>query len=210
MFLVLEGIEGCGKTTQARLLVHWLEERGVACEHVREPGGLPLAEEIRRVLLESEDVPARSELLLMLAARAALVDRRVRPALDAGRIVVADRFDLSTLAYQAYGRGLPLEEVRRLNAFATGGLTPDLVLVLDVARAEADARRTRAGERPDRIERAGDAFHERVAEAYRLLASSEGNVERVEAGGVPEVVHEAVLAVLARRFPETFSSGPGS
>ncbi len=207
MFVVLEGIEGSGKTTQARLLSDWLRARGVAHLHVREPGGVPLSERIRSVLLDSDDVPARTELLLMLAARSALVERRIRPALEAGQVVIADRFELSTLAYQAYGRGLPEPEVRRLNAFATDGLQPSLTVVLDVPLEEGERRRREAGGRPDRIEQAGRSFHERVAEAYRLLAQTMENVEAVDASGPPEQVHAAVLERLRARFPETFPAG---
>lgn len=207
VFLVLEGVEGSGKTTQARLLAEWLAERGVAHLHVREPGGLPLSEEIRRLLLESEDVPARTELLLMLAARSALVEARIAPALAAGEVVVADRFELSTLAYQAHGRGLPVEEVRRLNAFATGGVRPDLTVVLDVPLEEGERRRRLAGGAPDRIERAGRAFHERVAEAYRLLATEVERVELLDATGSQQEVQLRLRRRLHARYPETFVAG---
>lgn len=207
MFIVLEGIEGSGKTTQARLLAEWLRARGIAHLHVREPGGVPLSERIRALLLESEEVPARTELLLMLAARSALVEERIRPALEAGKVVIADRFELSTLAYQAYGRGLSEAEVRRLNAFATGGLRPSLTLVLDVPQEVGERRRVEAGVRPDRIEQAGRSFHERVAGAYRLLARESDDVESLDARDSPERVHAAVLERLHARFPETFPAG---
>jgi dTMP kinase len=204
LFLVLEGVEGSGKSTQARLLAEWLLERDVSAFLCREPGGTALGEEIRALVLEGGAVPPRSELLLMLAARAVFVDEVVRPRLAEGQVVIADRYELSTYAYQGYGRGLPLEEVRQLNEFATGGLHPDLTLVLDVPLAEGELRREAAGRRSDRIERAGSAFHQRVAEAYRLLAEMEPDVELIDGVGRPTEVQAVILDRLRSRYPETF------
>ncbi|HEU5210446.1 MAG TPA: dTMP kinase [Longimicrobiales bacterium] len=208
MFLVLEGIEGSGKSTQARLLGEWLARQGRPHLVTREPGGTAVGEAIREVVLHGGDVTPRTELLLMLAARATFVTEVVAPALAEGRIVVADRFELSTLAYQAHGRGLPLDEVRRLNAFATGGLAPDLTIVLDVPASVGDARRTQRGA-ADRIERAGAAFHDRVNEAYRLLAASEPGVVALPAEATVEAVHASIVTLLASRFPETFNAAAG-
>ncbi|HEY8470009.1 MAG TPA: dTMP kinase [Longimicrobiales bacterium] len=209
IFICFEGIEGSGKSTQAALLAQWLAERGVPHRLVREPGGTAVGEEIRRLMLEGEDLPARAELLLALAARAVHVDEVLAPALAAGEVVVADRYELSTLAYQGYGRGLPLEEVRRANEFATGGLKPDITLLLDVPLAVGESRRRQAGREVDRIERAGEAFHRRVAEAYALLAETEPGVERVSATAGPAEVHAEILRRLRSRFPETFSLDAG-
>lgn len=209
MFIVLEGVEGSGKSTQARLLSEWLSARGIAHITTREPGGTRVGEEIRNALLHGGDVPARTELLLMVAARAALVDQVVRPALSRGEIVISDRYELSSLAYQGYGRGVPLEEVRRVNAFATGGLAPDLTLLLDIEPAEGVARQVRAGAGPDRIERAGESFHRAVARAYRLLSTAEAGVAVVPAAGSVEHVQAEIRAVLGERFPETFASAQG-
>lgn len=209
IFLVLEGTEGSGKTTQASRLAEWLAARGVPHLHVREPGGVPAAEQIRRVLLESDYLPPATELMLILAARAALVEQRIRPALAAGDVVVADRFELSTFAYQIYGRGLPDADVRRANALATGGLRPDVTLVLDVSIEIGEARRRDAGRTADRIENAGDDFHRRVAEAYRLLVTKEPDVESIDGSGTADAVHEEILARLRARFPETFQAGQG-
>ena len=204
VFVVFEGIEGSGKSTQARMLSEWLAARGVPHGRVREPGGTPVGEEIRRLILESDHLPARAELFLALAARALHVDEVLAPALAAGEVVVADRYELSTFAYQGYGRGLPLEEVRRMNELATGGLSPDVTLLLEVPVAVGEARRREAGRGADRIEGAGPAFHARVAEAYALLAETEPRVERVDATADPEQVHAEVLRRLNARFPETF------
>jgi dTMP kinase len=205
MFIVLEGVEGCGKSTQAQRLGDWLTARGIACRVTREPGGTQIGEEIRRALLHGgAEVPARTELLLMLASRAAFVEQVVTPALASGAVVIADRYELSSLAYQGYGRGLPLEEVRAANSFATGGLSPELTIVLEVEWAEAVARRGRTGAAADRIERAGDEFHQRVAEAYRLLSEREPGVEAVSGSGDVDSVHESIIRLLSSRFPETF------
>jgi dTMP kinase len=209
MFIVFEGIEGCGKSTQARLLAEWLASRGVDHVLTREPGGTQIGEEIRKALLHGGEMPARTELLLMLAARAAFVDDVVRPALERGAVVISDRYELSSLAYQGHGRGLPLDAVAEANAFATGGVKPDLTIVLEVSPAEGQTRRGRRGSAADRIERAGDAFHETVARAYRLLSSSDADVVSVDGTGPEESVQGAVLALLAARFPETFGRAQG-
>lgn len=209
VFIAFEGPEGAGKSTQVRRLDGWLRARGRDPLLTREPGGTAVAEDVRRLLLESESVAPRTELLLMLAARSSLVDAVIRPALASGRVVVTDRFHLSTLAYQGHGRGLPLADVARMNAFATGGLEPDLTILLDVEPETGALRKAEAGAGADRIERAGDAFHRRVAEAYRLLARDDERVERVDGSASPDAVHAAVVSLLRRRFPETFADGAG-
>lgn len=207
LFLVLEGIEGCGKSTQARLLAEYLTRHGIACTLTREPGGTPVGEAIRDILLHGQDLSAQTELLLMCAARAAHVAEIIRPALEAGSVVVSDRYALSTFAYQGAGRMLNPDDVERVNAVATGGLLPDLTIVVDVPWEVGAARR--AGSNEDRIESAGDAFHARVAKAYRLLSEGQDAVQPVDGVGSPEEVHERVLALLHRRFPETFPPEKG-
>lgn len=206
VFVVLEGVEGAGKTTQVRLLGEWLAERGIDHRLTREPGGTPVGEAIREVVLGRADldVPAESELLLILAARAAFVRDVVRPALARGEVVVADRYEASTFAYQGYGRGLELEAVRRLNAFATGGLRPDGLVVLDVPVSEGGARQRREGKAADRMEREGEAFLERVAEGYRSLVDGAPAARRVDAMGTPGAVQERVRDALRELLPETF------
>lgn len=205
-FIVLEGVEGSGKSTQIRLLSSWLSGLGVAHATAREPGGTAVGEAIRGVLLNQADlhVPAETELLLMLAARAAFVREVVRPALERGETVLADRFDLSTFAYQGFGRGLELDRVRDLNDYATGGLRPDLYLVLDLPADEGAVRQAREGKTLDRIEKAGAGFLERVRDGYRSLAESEGRAQLVNARGTPEDVHARLRTILQGTFPETF------
>lgn len=209
-FIVLEGVEGSGKSTQIRLLSAWLAQVGVPHVSTREPGGTAVGEAIRGVLLDREglEMPAETELLLMLAARAAFVREVVQPALDRGETVLADRFDLSTFAYQGFGRGLSLEEVRRMNDFATAGTEPDLYVVLDLPAEEGAVRQAREGKTLDRIEKAGTGFLERVREGYRVLAEEEGRARVVNARGTPEEVHARLRALLESTFPETFRASP--
>lgn len=168
VFVVIEGPEGAGKSTLVRGLAARLRAEGRAVLAVREPGGTPVAEAVRTLALRSrhEMAPA-AELFLMLAARADLVDHQIRPALAEGQVVIADRFDLSTRAYQVAGRGLPAAEVDAALRLATGGLVPDLTLVLDVPVEVGRERQRRARKAQDRFEREADIFHERVRAAYR-------------------------------------------
>jgi len=170
-FIVVEGPEGAGKSTLTRWLTAQLLAEGRRVLTVRQPGGTPIAEAARKLALKSKhEITPAAELFLFLAARADLVARVVRPALDDGQVVVADRYDLSTLAYQVAGRGLPRAEVEAALRLATGGLVPDLTLVLDVPVAVGRERQRRSRKEQDRIEVQDDAFHERVREAYRTAA----------------------------------------
>lgn len=161
-FIAFEGGEASGKSTQARLLADRIDAL-----LTREPGGTPIGEQVRALLLDpAVAVDERAEALLMASARAQHVHDVIEPALASGRHVVTDRFTASSLAYQGYGRGLPLEEVRALSAFATGGLEPDLYVLLDVPPDVAASRRDRAH---DRMESAGEDFHRRVREGFLAL-----------------------------------------
>ena len=210
-FLVLEGVEGAGKTTQAGLISHWLEELGIPHQLAREPGGTRLGEAVREVLLESDglEIIPETELLLMLAARATFVRQVVEPALARGEVMVADRFELSSLAYQGLGRGLGLHRVRELNAFATGGVHPDLTLVFDLPVTMGQNRQEMAGKVQDRIEGEGADFLESVRKAYRMLAEEDGSVELVDASLSEAEVHRTVREFLRSGFPELFDPGRG-
>ena len=166
---------------------------------MREPGGTPLAERIRSIVRETSDDPpnARAETLLFLASRAQLVANVMRPALDSGRWVVCDRFADSTFAYQGYGRGLDLAQLRGLNVFATGGLVPDKTILLDVDPALAEermrAREQATGAQADRMEKAGDGFHSRLKAGFRELAACEPDrFVVIDAGGTVEEIAERV------------------
>src|SRR5690606_5614802 len=161
LFLAFEGVEGSGKSTQAGLLAESLRSAGMEVLLAREPGTTPLGERVRGIVLDSAslEIPPASELFLMLAARAAFVRQVVRPALEAGSVVISDRFELSTLAYQGAGRGVPVEEIRRANRLATGGLSPDATILLTLDPEEGVRRQEAAAKRRDRMEREGIDFH---------------------------------------------------
>ncbi|MDE3086553.1 MAG: dTMP kinase [Acidobacteriota bacterium] len=193
--IAIEGIDGCGKSTQARVLA---EALGAVLTH--EPGATALGRSLRGLLLDPDgDAPSeRAEALLMAADRAQHVAGVIRPALRAGRWVVTDRYSASTLAYQGYGRGLPLEDLRRLVAWATEELTPDLQVLVDVDPAVA---RGRAGTAPDRLERLDASFHDRVRQGYLALADAEPDRWAVVDGaGAVEVVASAVRGAVERRL----------
>jgi dTMP kinase len=194
LFITLEGIDGSGKTTQARLLASWLREAGHGVVLTREPGGTPLGERIRELLLSpGGKITAEAELFLYLADRALHVAQVVRPALAAGKVVVCERYADSTLAYQGYGRGLDLRRLRELNAVATGGLAADLTIVLEVP---ADKAWLDVG-RLDRLESEGSEFRARVAEGFGELARQEPKRVKLIAG-VGEVgeVHARVAGLV--------------
>jgi dTMP kinase len=193
-FIALEGGEGCGKSTQAQRLAEHLGAR-----LTREPGGTPAGERLRDIVLDpaTGDLDFRAEVLLIAAARADHVAQVIRPALDAGQDVVCDRYIASSLAYQGHGRGLPVAEVALVNDWGTGGLRPDLTVLLDVPEAVAAER---MGTALDRLEAVGDGFHQRVAEGYRTLADQDpdGWVVVDGAGTVDEVFTRVLAAVEAR------------
>jgi len=182
-FITFEGTEGSGKSTQINLLAARLRERGLTVRTLREPGGTPIGEEIRHTLQHSaqnQAMTAEAELLLMNASRAQLVREVIRPALRASEIVLCDRFYDSTIAYQGYGRGLDLETVRRVIAFAVGDTRPDLTIVLHVPIDVSEARRkAREAKQRDRMEELDRKFFERVEAGFKAIASAEPKRVRV-------------------------------
>ena len=170
LFVVLEGADGCGKSTQARILVERLEAEGREVVATREPGATPAGAVIRSLVLGEADIDPRTEALLIAADRAEHVAKVIHPALRRGAVVVSDRYVPSSLAYQGVARGLGVEAVGRLSAWATGGLEPDLVIVFDLGPELAATRLTSA---PDRLERE-PGFQEDVRRAYRELAATHG------------------------------------
>lgn len=212
--IVFEGPEGAGKTTQLRLAAEWFSAEGHTVLAVREPGGTPLGDEIRKLLLEpASDIVPRAEALLFMASRAQLMERSVAPALARGEVVLLDRFFLSTYAYQVAGRGLPHDEVSAANRLATADLRPDLTILLSLPVEQGLARAGRRGPR-DRMEQADRDFHQRVARAFGEFATREwqaahpeaGRVESVDATGTVEEVFgrlKSVLERMARNFPST-------
>lgn len=213
VFIVLEGSEGVGKTTQWQRLADQLRAEGHDVVAVREPGGTAAGDEVRRMLLDpSSDLTAEAEALLFAASRAQLLRTVVRPALARGAVVLVDRFLLSTYAYQGAGRGLPLEELRTINRVATGGLVPHITLLLNMPLDDSMARMQARGA-TDRMERAGIEFHSRVQLAFSTAVQQEwqqehpeiGPVSAVDASGSPDAVTDRCLAQLAASWPTRFA-----
>lgn len=194
MLIAFEGGEGTGKSTQAALLAERLD-----AVLTREPGGTAIGSRIRALVLDpaNQELGDRAEALLMAADRAQHVAEVIRPALDAGRVVVTDRFAGSSLAYQSYGRGLPLDEVEQLSRWATDGIWPDLVVLLDVPETVADER---LGAERDRMEGVGDGFHQRVVAGFRSLALADPDrwVVLDGTGTIDEVAARVWAAVAPR------------
>lgn len=197
VFIVLEGPDRSGKSTQADLLRTWLEGLGREVVVTREPGGTRLSEQIRKILLDpASDIDPLTELFLYETSRVRHTLEKLLPALKAGKVIICDRYTLSSTAYQGYGRGLDIKTVETLNRIATFGLRPDLTVVFDIPdRAFAQREKTRPGR--DRIERAPDAFRRRVNKAYKLLARRPG-VTRVDAGRSIEAIQADIRARVAK------------
>jgi dTMP kinase len=212
--IVFEGAEGAGKSTQVRLLAERLATARISCIALREPGGSPVGETIREIVLHKEHpITDATEALLFMASRAELTAREIVPSLDDGRVVLLDRFFLSTYAYQIFGRGLPEAETRAANHLATGGLVPDLTLLLDIPAVEGLGRADARGAR-DRMEKADDEFHQRVTNAFRQFADARwqashrecGPIKLIDATGDEMAVQKRVVAALVTAFPQPFGS----
>ncbi|MFN0178158.1 MAG: dTMP kinase [Gemmatimonadales bacterium] len=202
-FVVVEGPEGAGKSTLVRALVERMAWAGVAPVAVREPGGTPAAEALRAELLNDERRwTPEAELLYIAAARADVVAKVIRPALEAGRVVVSDRFDLSTRAYQIAGRGLPMEQAGWVNRAATGGLVPDLTIVIDVPDGVGRQRQLSNGKVGDRLDRETTDFHQRVADFYRR-ADGPG-LHHLDGAVAPEQLFERAWSVVSSARPDLF------
>ncbi len=205
LFVTFEGGDGAGKTTHIGFLASALRDQGCEVVHLREPGGTAVGERLRGIVLDpaSDGLAAEAELLVYEAARAQLVSQVVRPALERGAVVLCDRFTDSTLAYQGYGRGIPLDVIERLNEFACGGVRPDrtILLVCDGPAACGLARATAHAE-ADRLELAGPTFHDRVNEGFLDLARRDPSRIRVVSSSVrrPDAAR-AVFSQLKDLFP---------
>jgi dTMP kinase len=207
-FVVLEGPEGSGKSTLVGPLAERMRASGVDPLVVREPGSTRAAEIARQALLDPEHpVGPLAELFLYLAARADLVQSTIRPALDGGRVVLSDRFALSTEAYQMAGRGLDPALVRAGNQAATGGVRPDLTLILDLAPELGQARQLAAGKRQDRLDRESVDFHRRVVNFY-LAVQGEG-VRHLDGSLPPDQLLQAAWTEVRAAAPETFQAPVG-
>ena len=203
MFITFEGLDGCGKTTQATLLVERLKNVGREVVFLREPGGTIVSEKIRDILLDQKHLELRqkAELLLFSSARAQLVDEVICPALRAGKFVVCDRFSDSTTAYQGYGRGLDLDEIKSVNMIASSGTMPELTVLVDVELEEIVRRRRAAGVVSDRMESSGAEFYRRVRQGYRAIAAEEPNrIVIVNGMRRVEVIHHEVWSIVQQRM----------
>lgn len=209
MFFCIDGGDGTGKSTQIDLLCQWLRQQGRQVVACRDPGSTPLGEVIREVLLHRHDlaIARQSEMLLYMAARAQLVAELIRPALQAGKIVVADRYLLANVAYQGYGGGLDVQTVWEVGRVATGGLLPGLTIVLDLPPEVAATRINRA---PDRMEMQGLEFHARVREGFLTEARRQpGRIVVVDASRPIDAVQADVRAVAQQAIEtEAFTKDP--
>jgi len=204
-FITLEGPEGGGKTLQARLLANYLQSLGHQVVLTREPGGTAIGDQIRKVLtlLDNTAMNARTEFLLFSASRAQLVNELIRPQLEADKIVICDRFYDSSLAYQGFGQGLDLDMLRQVTEFATGGLVPDLTLLLDLD-VEHGLRRRESGGNWNRLDAYDVAFHRRVREGYLKLAKQEADRwvvidASLEVGAVEIAIRQATDSFMQRQ-----------
>jgi len=195
-FISFEGNEGAGKSTQIARLAERLREEGHDVLHVREPGGTDLAEEIRRIIKHPESkepMASETELLLIAASRAQLVQRKILPALKAGTIVLCDRYTDSTRAYQGYGRGLPMGDIKSSIQLATNGLEPDLTFFLNLPQDESDRRVETRDKVADRIEASGSDFFARVLHGYsEIVVKNPDRIQVIDATGTEEAVAEEI------------------
>jgi len=204
VFISFEGIDGSGKSTQLNLLREWLEQRGKSVVTIREPGATLLSESIREILLSTkQSITPTAELLLFSAARTQLVERVIEPTLAAGSIILCDRYVDSTTAYQGYGRGLNMDHVAQISQIATRGVMPELTFFIDVRYEQAQQRMQFAegAAEPDRMERAGSEFFNRVRDGYLTIATAEPKrVVVIDGYRERDVIHQDILSVVEQRL----------
>ncbi len=197
-FIAVEGVDGSGKSTQAVNLANWLNDNGLETVLTREPGGTLLGEKLRNLIMDADlNCDKRAELLMILAARAQHVHEKIMPALKRGVNVVCDRFTLSSLAYQGYGRGLTIDEISSADRFATAGLAPHFTIVIDLP---IDVVIARIGKRFDRFEGEGVEFLSRIAEGYRDLSIKRFNTVLINGNEPIETVSENIRNIICHHF----------
>ena len=202
LFLVFEGVDGSGTTTQVEHLCKFLKSRGHEVVRTREPGGTPLSERIRHLVLDPnwKETSFLTELFLYAASRAQHVEELIAPALDRGRIVVCDRFTVSSVAYQSFGRGLNRDLVEKVNEMAIESCIPDMTLFLRISVEEALRRRVRRAEQIDRLEEAGQFLQERVALGYEAVFKEDPNAVVVDAHKDPDDIAQDIKKALLKRW----------
>ena len=213
VFVTFEGGDGVGKSTHIRYVADELRRAGREVVCLREPGGTGIGESLRAMVLDPEngEISSEAELLMYEAARAQLVCEVIRPALERGAVVLCDRFSDSTIAYQAYGRGLPLDFVRRANAFATGGIVPDRTILLVLGNTRKSLARATGAGAGDRMEQAGEVFHSRVNRAFLKLAKRDPKrIRIVRSSSSRKATAAAVAAELADILPELSARAEGA
>ncbi|MFH1073970.1 MAG: dTMP kinase [Candidatus Firestonebacteria bacterium] len=195
IFITFEGPEGSGKTTQIKLLVHYLKSRGISVVETREPGGSEIAEKIRELLLDprNKKMAAPAELLLYLASRAQHIKDKIKPSLEKGKTVICDRFSDSTMAYQGYARGISKQLIQSMNNFATSGLKPDLTFYVDIDVDIGLRRARKRSGRKDRLELEKTSFHNKVRRGYLALAEKEpGRIKIIRGNGTIEEISKQI------------------
>ena len=213
VFVTFEGGDGVGKSTHIRYVANELRLAGREVVCLREPGGTGIGESLRAMVLDPDngEISSEAELLMYEAARAQLVREVIRPALERGAVVLCDRFSDSTIAYQAYGRGLPLDFVRRANAFATGGIVPDRTILLVLGNTRKSLARATGAGAGDRMEQAGEVFHSRVNRAFLKLAKRDPKrIRIVRSSSSRKATAAAVAAELADILPELSARAEGA
>ena len=213
VFVTVEGGDGVGKSTHIRYVANELRRAGREVVCLREPGGTGIGESLRAMVLDPDngEISSEAELLMYEAARAQLVREVIRPALERGAVVLCDRFSDSTIAYQAYGRGLPLDFVRRANAFATGGIVPDRTILLVLGNTRKSLARATGAGKGDRMEQAGEVFHSRVNRAFLKLAKRDPKrIRIVRSSSSRKATAAAVAAELADILPELSARAEGA
>lgn len=213
VFVTFEGGDGVGKSTHIRYVANELRRAGREVVCLREPGGTGIGESLRAIVLDPDngEISSEAELLMYEAARAQLVREVIRPALERGAVVLCDRFSDSTIAYQAYGRGLPLDFVRRANAFATGGIVPDRTILLVLGNTRKSLARATGAGTGDRMEQAGEVFHSRVNRSFLKLAKRDPKrIRIVRSSSSRKATAAAVAAELADILPELSARAEGA
>ena len=204
LLITFEGPDGSGKSTQVKLLKQYLNNKGYEVVFTREPGGTFIAEKIRKIILDNENVDMNPmcEALLYAASRAQLVSEVIKPAMKAGKMVICDRFVHSSIVYQGIGRKLGIERIKGINDAAVDGLEPDLIFMLNISYEEGLKRKALQKEF-DRLENSGDQFHKDVFRGYEIIGKTYDNISNIDASMDEEYIHEEIIKILEAKLKES-------